>query len=127
ISFPFRIERSSPSGTMLFYTKMTVSLEEYNIIEDSSNGMDLMVSISLKQYTEYFTWIYSIGEGNKVTKSKQVVVSTVPKPYTVKQGDTLWAICKKYLGDGSKYPLVAKLNGIKNPNIIKSGQVIRFG
>lgn len=127
IPFPFRIERKSPSTTTLFHTKMNVSLEEYNIIEDSSNGLDLTVSISLKQYTEYSTWIYSIGEGSKLTKAKKSVVSTVPKPYTVKQGDTLWGICKKYLGDGSKYPLVAKLNGIKNPNLIKSGQVIRFG
>jgi len=127
IPFLFRIERSSPGGTMLFDTEMNVSLEEYNVIEDSSNGLDLMVSISLKQYTGYSTWIYSIGEGNKLTKTKKSVVSTVPKPYTVKQGDTLWAICKKYLGDGSKYPLVAKLNGIKNPNLIKAGQVIRFG
>lgn len=44
----------------------------------------------------------------------------------VEPGDTLSGICKKYLGDGSatKYNAIAKLNGIKNPNLIIDGQKI---
>lgn len=127
--FPFKIERISPNGVKLFDTEkdMMVSLEEYSVTEDSSNGLDLMVSMCLKQYRKYSAWVYNISKDKKVTISPQSTPCTVPKPYTVKQGDTLWAICKKYLGDGSKYPQVAKLNGIKNPNLIKAGQVIRFG
>lgn len=43
--------------------------------------------------------------------------------YKVKRGDTLWAIAKKYLGSGSKYPTIVKANKklIKNPNVIKVG------
>lgn len=42
--------------------------------------------------------------------------------YVVQKGDTLWAIAKKYYGDGSKYPKIASANGISNPNIIHVGQ-----
>jgi LysM repeat protein len=44
----------------------------------------------------------------------------------VKKGDTLWGICKTYLGNGSLYPAVAKANGISNPNLILVGQKIKL-
>lgn len=44
--------------------------------------------------------------------------------YTVVKGDTLWAICKKFYGDGSLAYKLATANGIKNPNLIYPGQVL---
>ncbi len=46
--------------------------------------------------------------------------------YVIKKGDTLWGIAQKYLGKGSRYSEIAKLNGILNPNIIKTGQIIQL-
>ncbi len=46
-----------------------------------------------------------------------------PSPYTVVRGDTLSKIAKKY---GYTVDELAKYNGIKNPNLILVGQVIRF-
>ena len=46
--------------------------------------------------------------------------------YTVKSGDTLSAIAKKYLGDASRYNEIATLNKIANPNLIYVGQVIKI-
>jgi len=46
--------------------------------------------------------------------------------YVVKAGDSLWAIAEKYLGDGSKYKELAEFNGIKNPEEINVGQIIKF-
>lgn len=43
----------------------------------------------------------------------------------VVRGDTLWAIAKKYLGSGTKYPTLASWNNIKNPNLIYVGQIIK--
>lgn len=108
--FPFKIERYTPDNKKLFETKveMDVTMEEYSIIEDAANGFDLTIPVRLKQYRPY---------------SAQKEDITV---YTVKQGDTLWGICKRFLGDGSKYPQIAKLNDIKNPNLIKVGQVIKL-
>ena len=42
--------------------------------------------------------------------------------YTVVKGDTLWAIAKRYYGDGNRYPEIARANNIANPNIIYVGQ-----
>lgn len=42
--------------------------------------------------------------------------------HTVVKGDTLWAIAKKYYGDGNRYSEIAKANNIANANIISIGQ-----
>ena len=52
-----------------------------------------------------------------------------PKTYTVKSGDSLWAIAKRILGDGSRWQEIynANVNVIgKNPNLIYPGQVLRI-
>ena len=48
--------------------------------------------------------------------------TTNKRYYTVVKGDTLWAIAKKYYGNGSQYPKIAKANNISNPDIIHVGQ-----
>lgn len=135
--FQFIVSRVLPGGKLLFDTNIKVSLENYTIIEDVKNGLDLLVQIKLKQYKNYGTKtvvVKTVSSSNQST-SKVTTVSTtktrevskpIPKTYTVKSGDTLWAIAKKTLGDGSKYTEIAKLNGIKNPNLIYPGQVIRL-
>lgn len=47
------------------------------------------------------------------------------KTYTVVQGDSLWGIAQKMLGNGSRYPEIAKLNGIVN-NTIHPGMVLKL-
>lgn len=47
------------------------------------------------------------------------------KKYTVKSGDTLWGISKKYLGSGTKWKKIAELNGI-NGSLIRTGQVLKI-
>jgi nucleoid-associated protein YgaU len=105
---------------------MNVTLEEYSIIEDAANGFDLTIPVRLKQYRQYSALEYNPLLPDKA-KGATNTNSNKTKTYTVKKGDTLWGICKKYLGDGSKYPQIAKLNGIKNPNLIMIGQVIKLG
>ena len=38
---------------------------------------------------------------------------TAGKTHTVKHGDTLWKIAEQYLGKGSRYTEIVKLNGSK--------------
>ena len=45
--------------------------------------------------------------------------------HTVTHGDTLWAIAKKYLGDGNRYKDIVSLNGLKS-NVIYSGMKLRI-
>ena len=52
--------------------------------------------------------------------------ATTSRTYTVKRGDCLWNIAKKYYGNGSKYTTIYNANRdkIKNPNLIYPGQVL---
>ena len=45
--------------------------------------------------------------------------------HTVVHGDTLWAIAKKYLGNGSRYKEIVNLNGLKS-NVIYSGMKLKI-
>ena len=51
-----------------------------------------------------------------------------PKFYTIQDGDTLWAIAQKNLGDGNKYQEIveANLEVIKDADKIYPGQTIRI-
>lgn len=133
------ITRSMPNGTIMFETNMMVTIEDYKIEEDADNGGDLVISIDLKQYRPYSTQRLVIKKTttnpttNKTTATvaKTTTRSTegkvTPKSHKVVKGDTLWGIAKKYLGNGARYPELAKLNKIKNPNRIYPGQVIKLG
>jgi hypothetical protein len=46
--------------------------------------------------------------------------------YTIKSGDNLSTIAKRFYGQASKYPEVAKANGIDNPDHIRVGQDINL-
>lgn len=48
--------------------------------------------------------------------------------YTIKRGDTLSLIAKRYYGNAMKYPVIFEANRevIKNPDLIYPGQVIRI-
>ncbi len=48
------------------------------------------------------------------------------KTYTIKKGDTLGKIAKRFLGSSSKYKLIAELNNVSNPDKIKAGQKIKI-
>lgn len=74
------------------------------------------------------------GDTSKPTVARPTTVVT-PTPvapkvtsisYTIKSGDTLWAISTKYLGNGAKYMTIynANTNVLKSPNLIYPGQKI---
>lgn len=133
--FQWILNRSCPNGEPLFYSNLTVSLEDYQITEDAKEGFDLQVTVSLKQYRTYGTKTVTIQPSSEPSKPADATVEqpkreseNAPKfsTYTVKSGDCLWNIAKKYLGDGSRYMEIYNLNRdkIKNPNLIYVGQVL---
>lgn len=112
-------------------TNLKVTLEDYDIIEDAANGLDMLVSLRLKQYRPYGTKVLNIKNGNGETKivsieQQREASRELPKAYKTIAGQTLFEICKKQLGDGARWKEIAQLNRIVNPNNLKAGQVIKF-
>lgn len=136
----FIMTRTTPAGQLLFDTNIKVSVEDYTIEENATNGLDVSVEVKLKQYRDYSTKTVAIkttvkhndSKGTPVVKKTATVKTTRPattapkvRTYTVKKCDTLWGIAKKYYGNGAKYPTIYNANKdkIKNPNLIYVGQV----
>nr|DAS25135.1 MAG TPA: tail protein [Caudoviricetes sp.]DAX71024.1 MAG TPA: tail protein [Caudoviricetes sp.] len=93
--------------------------------EDSAD--DFQLSYDDRERNLNGSWLEVKPTIIKSTKQvKKQVAKTEVINYVVKRGDTLWAIARKYLGSGTKYPQIAQENGIKNPNLIYPGQVFRI-
>lgn len=56
----------------------------------------------------------------------KVAQSDIYGEYKVVGGDSLSKIAKRFYGDANKYPMIAQANGIKDPNKIQVGQVIKL-
>lgn len=89
---------------------------------------DVYATITLREYRELETVkIEKLGSGNKVRIASASATTPIKaSTYTVKKGDTLSAICRKFYGNASLYPKLAVANGIKNPNLIFVGQVLKI-
>lgn len=101
-----------------------VLIEELTITENAGEEGDKYVSFSLVEYRE-FGKKYMVTESG--IKREEPAQQTSPKnngTYIIQPGDTLWAIAKKYYGDGKQYTKIVAANAdkIKNPALIYPGQ-----
>lgn len=116
-----------------FDTNMDVTLEDYKVSDDAKEGLDLVVSITMKEARNYGTKLmnFSILQEQKVPKATAPEENrTEPPPqtgtYAVMKGDCLSKIAKKQLGDANRWREIYNLNQdkISNPNLIYAGQVL---
>jgi len=94
-------------------------------LEGYSGDLDLNMIISNKKL-EYFTeGTKSAAPVKKVNSAKSSTKKTTSSVsvYTVKKGDTLSEIARKY---GTTVNELVKLNNIKNPNLIYPGQKLKL-
>lgn len=102
-SFDLEPERAGAPGDIYY----TISLTEYR-------------PVKAKQIVETANTGVKSTESQRPPSDKQK-----PKSYTVKSGDTLWAIAKTYYGNGSDFKKIYEANKSvigKDPNLIKPGQ-----
>lgn len=129
----FILSRIAPDGSPLYDTNIKVSLESYTIDEDATDGLDVSVSLTLKQYVDFGTKTVKIIPPED-DKPATAAVET-PRPpgnepnagsHTVKAGECLWLIAKKYYGNGALYTKIYEANRdkISNPNLIYAGQML---
>ena len=128
--------------------KPTFKYGDYGLWQNSSSGyvsgmrVDTDVEPTKKSNDEIATEVINGNWGNGADRKNALTnagydyaaiqsivnarLGVTPKPsakyHTVVKGDTLWAIAKKYYGDGNRYPEIARANNIANPNIISVGQ-----
>lgn len=106
-----------------------VTIETLKYGEQDGTG-DVYYDLPLKEYRAVEIKKTKLKEKKKTTKKKSKPKRPVAKPktktYTVKSGDCLWNIAKRFYGNGAQYTKIYNANRgkIKNPNLIYPGQVL---
>jgi nucleoid-associated protein YgaU len=112
------------------------SIESFEPSQHQAETNEYYYTLALKEYREPSVKRVKIVVQSaksavpKASAAAHPVRSTRSAPktrtYTVKRGDCLWNIAKKYYGSGTKYTKIVAANKgkIKNPSLIYSGWVL---
>ncbi len=101
------------------------------LIEDISYGEkdgtgDVYATVTLHKYRELSAGQTQGSATGNTVRLAAATAAVTSETYTVKSGDTLSAIARKFYGNSSLYPKLAKYNGIRNANILSVGQIIKL-
>lgn len=106
---------------------LVISVES---VEKAGEEGDKYLSLKLLEYKGAGKRYKAVQVQSQTVKQAQEVQPENPavtenKTHTVREKETLWALAKKYYGDGALYPKIVSANpGIKNPNLIYVGQIL---
>ena len=83
--------------------------------------------IDLNQLTgkRPLSWFTGRNYGEQPTTEPESPAPVYEQTYVVQANDTLWAIAKKFLGNGAKYPEIMSLNNLTS-TVIKTGMVLKI-
>lgn len=91
---------------------------------DTLSGIAAKYGTTYQKLAEY----NGIANPNIINVGQKIRIpgkGTAAKTYTVKAGDSLWAIAAKQLGNGSRYKEIKSLNGLTS-DTIHPGQVLKI-
>lgn len=129
-SFRFIVARTTPDGKRTWDTNLLMALESVELQETADEGDDVIVTFKLKQFKEYGVKTVKISNSTSSSTSTTTTKTETTRPtnnktsksqtYTVKQGDCLWNIAKKYYGSGAKYTVIYNANKTVIENTAKA-------
>lgn len=104
-----------------------VYIEEISYTEPDGTG-DIRATIRLQEAKtpKAAPAASSLELGLELESREEPGGDLVPSSYTVAGGDTMFAIARRFYGDGSLCWRLAAYNSIKNANVIHPGQVIQL-
>lgn len=117
----FTVSSRKGGNAAVWERGIQVTIEELAFYEDAEENGDIWTQISLREHRGYGTR----QSGISITERPAENVSKVTT-YTVRAGDTLWSIARKFLGNGARYKEIYEKNRdkISNPNLIYIGQTL---
>lgn len=108
-----------------------VTVENFQYSQSGGDVGTYNYSLTLKQYKNIRAIQINVNKNKKASAAKKtaarVNTQSKPKTYTVKKGDCLCNISKKYYGDSSQYLKIYNANKSiigANPNLIQAGIVL---
>ncbi len=126
-----RLERLCDAGKALRYivtgtpVNAAVYISELEPSEPDGTG-DLHLVIRLQEAKTPKTIPAPADLGLGLNVRDETGDGLMGSTYTVVKGDTMWAIARKFYGDGSLCWRLAAYNGIGNANILHVGQVLQI-
>ena len=122
---PVRLTLTGGMGISMYAT-----IEKFKIKEVGGDPGTIQFDITFKEYREVVMRQIKVNvttQKARISQSSPRVDNTpAAQIYTVKKGDCLWNIAKKFYGSGAKYTVIYNANkGVigSNPNLIYPGQV----
>lgn len=90
-------------------------VEEVNFEYSASGGFSQNITVSKNAFGSSINSKPTNSKTSSSTSNK-IKSNSNKRTYTVKKGDTLWGIAKKYYKNGSKWTYIAKANKISTTN-----------
>ena len=98
LPFQLDIYRELPTGQDTWFTNETVTLEDYEVLEDAENGCDVVVSINLKEYVHYATQKVVLSADGLTYLTIRNTGKKVNRIVQAREGDTLTSLLLREFG-----------------------------
>lgn len=85
---------------------------------------DTGLALTLREYvfaSVLASALHRAGAGGLKARADE---RALPRTYTVRRGDTLWAIAVRFYGDGTRWRALAQKNGVADPRQLPVGKVL---
>lgn len=124
---PVRLGGNVPGKTFSWIIQ-ALEADSDSIIRRAGDGKILRVAakVSMIEYVEGDVAVSTTPSPAKRVNTANPRTAASGRTHTVKRGDTLSGIAVKYLGSWKRYTEIATLNGIRDPNRVPVGTVLKI-